>query len=80
MLTLELPKEVEELSNQIALLPLASQAALSCALSEVRSSASRRVRIMKTVQESLTHIRLDMKYLMFDLHATRNERDEALGV
>jgi hypothetical protein len=33
-------------------------------------------RIMKTVQEVLSQLRVDMKYLVFDLEATRRERDE----
>jgi hypothetical protein len=28
------------------------------------------------VQDALSQLRLDMKYLMFDLEATRRERDE----
>jgi hypothetical protein len=28
------------------------------------------------VQEALSQLRLDMKYLVFDLEATRRERDE----
>jgi hypothetical protein len=38
----------------------------------------RRSRIINTVNEGLQQLRLDMKYLMFDLEATRRERDEAL--
>jgi hypothetical protein len=30
------------------------------------------------VQEALGQLRLDMKYLVFDLEATRRERDEFL--
>jgi len=36
---------------------------------------SRRRRILNLVQEALGQLRLDMKYLMFDLDATRRERD-----
>ena len=35
----------------------------------------RRRRILNLVQEALGQLRLDMKYLMFDLDATRRERD-----
>ena len=34
------------------------------------------VYILALVQEALGQLRLDMKYLMFDLEATRRERDE----
>ena len=37
--------------------------------------SSRRRRILNLVQEALAQLRLDMKYLVFDLEATRRERD-----
>ena len=39
-------------------------------------STKRRRRILGLVQDALSQLRLDMKYLMFDLEATRRERDE----
>ena len=36
----------------------------------------RRRRILNLVQDALGQLRLDMKYLMFDLDATRRERDQ----
>ena len=38
--------------------------------------STRRRRILNLVQEALSQLRLDMKYLIFDLEATRRERDE----
>jgi hypothetical protein len=38
-------------------------------------STKRRRRILNLVQEALGQLRLDMKYLVFDLEATRRERD-----
>jgi hypothetical protein len=38
-------------------------------------STRRRRRILSLVQEALSQLRLDMKYLVFDLEATRRERD-----
>ena len=35
----------------------------------------RQVGILSLVQEALSQLRLDMKYLVFDLEATRRERD-----
>jgi len=35
----------------------------------------RRRRILNLIQEALSQLRMDMKYLMFDLEATRRERD-----
>jgi hypothetical protein len=34
-----------------------------------------RIRIINLVQEALAQLRLDIKYLHFDLEATRRERD-----
>ena len=32
-------------------------------------------RLVKMAQEAVDELRLDVKYLLFDLRATRNERD-----
>jgi hypothetical protein len=37
----------------------------------------RRTSLLNLVQEALSQLRLDMKYLVFDLEATRRERDDA---
>lgn len=37
---------------------------------------NRRTKILTLVQEALSQLRLDMKYLVFDLEATRRERDK----
>jgi hypothetical protein len=41
----------------------------------VIDGSTRRRRILNLVQEALAQLRLDMKYLVFDLEATRRERD-----
>ena len=46
---------------------------------EVKEADSRRQGILKLVQEGLLQLRLDMKYLIFDLEATRRERDQAIA-
>lgn len=55
--------------HRIALLPL---------LDNVAEGIKRRRRILTLIQDALGQLRLDMKYLMFDLEATRRERDEAM--
>ena len=45
----------------------------------IREATSRRKRILGLVQEALSQLRVDMKYLVFDLECTRRERDEALN-
>ena len=42
----------------------------------VVDSVRRRRRILLLVQDALSQLRLDIKYLMFDLEVTRQERDE----
>lgn len=43
---------------------------------QVVDCVKRRRRILCLVQEALSQLRLDIKYLMFDLEVTRKERDE----
>ena len=74
--TTELPAELSELFAVIDRLPAAIQAAIHPALDRVVESTRRRRRILTLVQEALGQLRLDMKYLVFDLEATRRERDE----
>jgi len=70
-----LPVEVAELSSRIAELPEEHRQHLESSLNRVVEMTRRRRRILNLVQEALSQLRLDMKYLMFDLHATRQERD-----
>lgn len=72
----ELPREVIDLAKHIAALPREYQTDLEVAYNRVIDSVRRRRRILSLVQEALSQLRLDIKYLMFDLDATRKERDE----
>jgi hypothetical protein len=72
----DLPREVIDLAKRIAALPIEYQPALEVAYNRVIDSIRRRRRILVLVQEALAQLRLDIKYLMFDLDATRKERDE----
>ena len=71
----ELPEDVRELMEAVALLPVEHRRRLQPILDRVTESTKRRRRILHLVQEALSQLRLDMKYLMFDLEATRRERD-----
>src|SRR5579871_5677012 len=71
----ELPRELIELGTRISRLPAASQRELELIYNEVVESVRRRRRILALVQEALAQLRLDIKYLMFDLEVTREERD-----
>jgi hypothetical protein len=46
------------------------------AYNRVVDAVRRRRRILTLVQEALSQLRLDIKYLMFDLEMTRRERDQ----
>ena len=71
----ELPREILELVAAIQNLPREHRAPVLTVLDRVVESTKRRRRILHLVQEALGQLRLDMKYLMFDLEATRRERD-----
>ena len=72
----ELPGDLTELVEAIARMPISERGQLEEILSRVVDSTRRRRRILNLVQDALGQLRLDMKYLMFDLEATRRERDE----
>jgi hypothetical protein len=72
----ELPSDVVELAAAIEQLPADVRGRIEPLLSRVLESTRRRRRILGLVQDALSQLRLDMKYLMFDLEATRRERDD----
>ena len=72
----EIPQEIVDLSVAIRTLPEEYRKTVEPALSRVIDSNKRRRRILSLVQDALGQLRLDMKYLAFDLEATRRERDE----
>lgn len=72
----DLPADVIELGNVLASLPVEYQRLVEPIFSRVVESTKRRRRILNLVQDALGQLRLDMKYLMFDLEATRRERDD----
>jgi len=73
-----LPHDMIELTKAIEALPAEQRLSIEPVLARVIESTQRRRRILTLVQEALSQLRLDMKYLMFDLEATRRERDDAL--
>ena len=72
----ELPRELVDLGRRIRELHVKNQDDLESAYQRVVESVRRRRRILGLVQEALAQLRLDIKYLMFDLEVTRKERDE----
>lgn len=47
-------------------------------IAKLKESNGRRIEILGLAQSALAQLRLDIKYMQFDLEATRRERDEAL--
>jgi hypothetical protein len=70
------PREILDLAEAIATLPLEYRLRVEPLVNRVLDNAKRRRRILSLVQDALGQLRLDMKYLTFDLEATRRERDE----
>ena len=72
----DVPADVRQLAEFIHGLPENYSEQILPVLDRVLESTKRRRRILTLVQDALGQLRLDMKYLMFDLEATRRERDE----
>ncbi len=71
----QLPNDLLDLIQAIECLPREYQEQVMNPLNRVVDYTRRRRRILDLIQEALGQLRLDMKYLMFDLEATKRERD-----
>ena len=65
-----------DLAEALSTLPAEHRQMIEPFLGQVIDSNRRRRRILSLVQDALSQLRLDMKYLAFDLEATRRERDD----
>lgn len=54
----------------------AERIAAANAILRLEETVNRKTRILNLCQEAISQLRLDMKYLIFDLECTRDERDE----
>ena len=72
----DLPQDLLLLRGQIEAPSPEIREQLAPIMARVVESTQRRRRILGMVQDALGQLRLDMKYLMFDLEATRRERDD----
>lgn len=68
--------ELSELSDLVETLPEEQRPRFREAMGRAAVNIERRRRILTFIQEAISQLRLDMKYLMFDLEVTRRERDE----
>jgi hypothetical protein len=71
----DLPRDIHRLVEAIQALPNEHRKSISPELDRVVEGSKRRREVLLLVQDALAQLRLDMKYLMFDLEATRRERD-----
>jgi len=72
----QVPADLQKLSIALHSIPEEYASQLAPHVDAVLESTKRRRRILTLVQDALGQLRLDMKYLVFDLEATRRERDE----
>ena len=72
----QLPIDLNDLISVVESLPQRYRTELEKPLNRVVEYTRRRRRILNLIQEALSQLRMDMKYMMFDLEATRRERDE----
>ena len=72
----EIPLEAQLLADAIKQLPPEQQAHIAQPLHELLSKLGRQKRIISLVHSTLGQLRVDMKYLVFDLESTQRERDE----
>jgi len=71
----KISKEILDLIEAVKLLPEEHRQALDPFLIQVVNEGHRRHHILSLIQDALLQLRLDMKYLTFDVEATRRERD-----
>ena len=71
----QLPLDLNDLISAVNDLPAEHRTNLEAPLNRVVEYTRRRRRILNLIQEALSQLRMDMKYMMFDLEATRRERD-----
>ena len=72
----DLHPDLVDLGEFVASLPPDLRQRAEPLFERVVGTMKRRRRILTLLQDSLSQLRLDMKYLLFDLDATRRERDE----
>ena len=71
-------KALEALRAQINLLPVTDRRNLIPLIDAADEARARRQKLLGTIQEGLSELRLSVKYLTYDLHCTRQERDTVI--
>jgi hypothetical protein len=70
-----LPKEMLELYEEVEALPASHRRKLLPLCDRVGHLLRLQGRLIRVAQDSVDQLQLDTKYLVFDLEATRRERD-----
>jgi hypothetical protein len=73
-----LPRELNELRKDIETLPRQIRERMLPLCDRICHFLHLQGRLFELAQETVDRLQLDVKYLMFDLDCTRNERDEAV--
>jgi hypothetical protein len=71
----EFQSKLAELMGEISTLPAAERQKLEKLADETRQRHNQLRATVNTLQESLDYLRLSIKYLVFDLEATRRENN-----
>lgn len=71
----EFQSKLGDLIDQIAAMPEDQRAPLVALAEETKARHERMKKTVADLQESLDYLRLSIKYLVFDLEATRREND-----
>ena len=71
----EFQSKLGELMSQISKLPESEQGSLNVLANETKVRHDKMKKTIGDLQESLDYLRLSIKYLVFDLEATRREND-----
>lgn len=66
---------IEKLKNLVNSLDSPLKNDILKIVAAVEEDSKRRQKILSMIQEALASLRLDIKYLQFDLEVTRKERD-----
>jgi hypothetical protein len=69
------PQDLQDLRTQVESLPRTWREKLIPVCEKVCEYARLQGRLIKIAQDSVEQLQLDIKYLLFDLEATRRERD-----
>ena len=72
----QLSHELIDLRNHLDQLPLAVREQLVPLCDRAGHFARLQSRLVRIAQDAVDQLQLDVKYLLFDLEATRRERDE----